>query len=99
MIMATAKLLETEKAYNLRDQNVFVIVFDDVNFDINRIELGKILKKEKYEVENIKTVKPPSKIKMKGAKRTKVAKKRAKKFYIKLKEGQKLPDDFKLEIK
>ena len=97
--MATGTLLQTEKAYKLRDQNVFVIVFDDVNFDINRIELGKILKNEKHEVEDIKTIKPPAKVKMKGAKRKKVTKKRAKKFYVKLKEGQKLPDDFKLEIK
>lgn len=96
--MPVAKIISNEKAMNLETQNKYVLVFDDMNFSINKIELSKLLKKEGYNPINIKVVNLPSKVKMKGAKRRKTTQKRAKKFYVTLEKGQKLDEKFELKV-
>lgn len=97
--MTTLKVQESEKSFNQQTQNTFVLVADDVNFTTNKIEIKKLLKAEGFEAVDIRVLNPYKKVKLSGRKRTKTLKKRAKKFIVRLKEGQKLSEEFKLEIK
>lgn len=88
-----ATLVQTEKAYNLQQGQVFVIRFND-DYTPNKIEVTNILTKNDLHPLNVNIVNLPDKTKRKG-KRTKVLK-RATKYYIKLKIGETL-DEEKLE--
>ena len=97
--MITLKVQESEKSFNQQSQNTFVLVADNVNFTTTKIEIKKLMKEQSFDVVNVRVVNPYKKVKLSGKKRAKVIKKRAKKFIVRLKEGQKLSEEFKIEIK
>lgn len=97
--MARLTLAQNEKSLNLQKNNTYVLIADDVNADLNKIELIKKLKEQKLEAVGVRVVTLPAKVKQqntrKGGRRTKIVK-RAKKFYVTLKEKQKIDEKFEL---
>lgn len=80
--MPTLRPLINEKSTLLSATNTHVFVCDDLNADLNKIQVCLALKKEGYDVESIRVIRQPAKIKVKGAKRNKKIVKRPKKFYV-----------------
>jgi hypothetical protein len=83
-------LVETEKSYKLQENNVYTIAFWDKNFNINKIELAKLLKKIGLEVLNINSTKSYQKTKFKTQKRNKVLAYKPKKWFISLSPTSKI---------
>lgn len=82
--MPTLRPLINEKSTLLSSTNTHVFVCDDLNVDLNKIQITTALEKNGYDVKNVRTIRQPAKIKVKGAKRNKKIVKRAKKFYVSL---------------
>jgi hypothetical protein len=91
--MSTCFLVQTEKAYTLQSKGFYTIAFWDKNFDINQIELAKILISVGVQVDKIQVVPTYQKIKSRGAKKYKVTQFRPKKFLIKTKADSKIDDE------
>ena len=64
--MPTCTLVQTEKAYQVKNNNVYVLSFPEKNFEINKIELEKVLVKNELKVLKITTATPYLKIKKRG---------------------------------
>lgn len=99
--MAILTLVENEKALQQETKNIFVLRFDKPQGDINSIELKKKLAAMDIVVDDVRVVNPPIKFKQrarKGGKRTTVAVKRPKKFYVRLAEGSVFPEGFSLTV-
>jgi ribosomal protein L23 len=92
-----AVIVQTEKAYNLQKDNVYVLTLTDGQ-ELNKIQLAQLLEKNKLHPLKITTVSPVSKMKTRGQRRQKIAIGRAKKYYIKLKAGEQLTEETKLEF-
>ena len=90
-------LARTEKAYTLTTKNVFVLIWDNLAFKPNKIEMKAILKKHGYDAEEINCVTPYKKIKFRRTKANKVLQVRPRKYYVTLKKGQKIAEDLRLE--
>jgi ribosomal protein L23 len=90
--MPTARLIQTEKAYNLQQAQTFVITFSD-HYEPNKIELAKILRQNGLSPLQINLVSLPNKTKRKGTKRRTYTSKRPTKYYIKLKIGETLDEE------
>lgn len=95
--MPYLQLAKTEKAYTLATKNSYMVVFDDLKFKPNKIELTRILKKHGLNVVSVNVVNPYKKIKFRQNKSNKVLQIRAKKYYVRLEEGQKIAEDLRLE--
>lgn len=97
--MARLTLAQNEKSLNLQKNNTYVLISDDVHKDLNKIELIKKLKEQKLDAVAVRVVALPAKVKQqntrKGGRKVKVVK-RAKKFYVTLKEKQKIDEKFEL---
>jgi hypothetical protein len=93
----SAILLETEKSYNLQNNSFFTLVFSDLSFKINKIELAKLIKQCGLDVVKINASQPYYKKKNKNhagnKKSSKVLVKRPRKFMIKLKASQALTQE------
>jgi ribosomal protein L23 len=87
------KLIQTEKAYNVQQQNTFIIANFDKNHKTNKIELGKFLKKKGLTVLKINSNNSYLKLKSRGAKRNKISQFRPKKWYVTLQNGQILSEE------
>lgn len=98
--MATLKLLQTEKAYQLQSQGVYSLIFTSINDDINKIELGKLLNKEGYGVQEVNVNKLPAKKKFRGKARNVKNVRRPKRYLVKLdpKSKKKFDEEFSLTI-
>ncbi len=92
-----ARLIQTEKAYNSQQLQTFVVSFVG-NYQPNKIELTKTLKKSGLNPLQINVVNLPSKTKKKGMKKRTVKHSRPSKYYIKLKVGETLDEDKLNEI-
>ncbi|GEM_PF-1998971 len=92
MTLNNVSLLQTEKAYNMSQSQVFVLTIDG-SFIPNKIELAKILKKHGLNPIRINVANLPVKVKIRGQKRRTILKKRPTKYYIKLKPGEVLSED------
>ncbi len=92
MTLNNISLLQTEKAYNMSQSQVFVLAFSG-GFIPNKIELAKILKRNGLNPIKINVVNLPSKVKIRGQKRRTILKTRPTKYYIKLKPGEVLNED------
>jgi ribosomal protein L23 len=90
-------LARTEKAYNLAAKNSFVMIFDDLQFKPNKLEMTAILKKHGYDAESINVINPYKKVKFRKNKSNKVLQTRPKKYIVTLAKGQKLAEDLRLE--
>lgn len=90
--MPIARLIQTEKAYNLQQAQVFVISFADA-YKPNKIELTKIFQKNDLNPTQVRIVNLPNKTKRKGAKRRSFTTQRPAKYYVKLKVGETLDDE------
>lgn len=99
--MARITYLQNEKSLMLSKLNTYVLVIDDLQVDINKIELAKKLKEQKLVSTGIRVVTLPRKFKnqnsKKGGKKMKVVS-RAKKFYVTLAAGQKIDEKFEIII-
>ena len=87
----SAILLETEKSFQVQEKNFFTIVFSDLSFKINKIELAKLIKQVGLDVVKINASQPYFKKKKRNGLNKKpvtVMVKRPRKFMIKLKVGQ-----------
>jgi ribosomal protein L23 len=90
-------LARTEKAYTLTNQNVFVLIWDELSYKPNKLEMYAILKKHGYTAENINVVTPYKKIKFRRTRANKVLQVRPRKYYVTLAKGQKFAEDLRLE--
>jgi ribosomal protein L23 len=88
--MSSCFLVQTEKAYNLQTNNVYVLAFFDKNVNLKSAQLKILLEKNSLKTLKINSVTSNQKTKRRGgAKRsTQVRQFRPKKFYIKLQAGQ-----------
>lgn len=84
----TYQLIQTEKSYNLQQQNYYVIAFSDKTFQPNKIQVTQILAKDNLDVLDVKVINTYKKSKFKGKKRNVVKQIRPKKYYVKLAQGQ-----------
>ena len=86
----SAILLETEKSFNIQETGFFTLIFDDLSFKTNKIELAKVLKLAGLDVVKINSIQPYFKKKKRNSKKrvSVVLVKRPRKFMIKLKIGQ-----------
>ena len=99
--MARLTLAQNEKALNLQKQNTYVLVSDDVLTDINAIELKKKLKEQKLDAVAIRVVVLPPKHKQqqtRSGRRNQKIVKRSKKWYVTLKEKQKIDEKFEIVL-
>lgn len=88
--MSDFTLIQTEKSYRLQQSNVYTIVFTENTFNPNKIELHKLLVSKGYTPLSISITNQFSKKKQRGKKRNLVSQIRPKKYFVKLKEGQKI---------
>jgi hypothetical protein len=89
----SAILLETEKSFFVQGGGFFTMVFSDLSFKINKIELAKLIKQQGLDVVKINSIQPYYKKKRRNGLNKKpvtVMVKRPRKFLIKLKLGQML---------
>jgi hypothetical protein len=83
-------VLETEKAYNLQQGNVFTIVFLDKRNQPNKIQVMKMMQGEGKNPLKITSLLPYKKIKKRGKSGHTVKQFRPKKYFIKLPVGETL---------
>lgn len=99
--MAKLTLLQNEKSLKVQKLNTYVLILDDVEANINKIQLTKKLKEQKLDAVGIRVVVLPPKVKLqntkKGGRRTKLVK-RAKKFYVTLADKQKIDEKFEITL-
>jgi len=96
--MPALTLVQTEKSYRLQtNNNTYLVAFDDNAFQPNKIELKLILKKHNLDAQKITAAQPYQKRKVRKNKSNLVKQSRAKKYYVTLKEGQKISEELKLE--
>jgi len=88
--MSSCILVQTEKAYSLQTNNVYVLAFFDKNLNLKSAQLKTILEKNELKTLKINTVSSHQKIKRRGGNKRNVetVQFRPKKFYIKLQAGQ-----------
>lgn len=86
-------LIQTEKAYNLKQQRVLVVSFRG-NVQPNKIQVARVFRKHNLDVVDVNIVRLPAKVKRR--RRGRQIHKRPVKYYVKLKEGKMLSDN-KLE--
>ena len=86
------KLVQTEKSYNVQENNFFMISFVDKNFKPNKIEVCKLLKAKGFNPLKITIVNPYNKKKKRGKANSLVEQKRFKKYYVKLSNGEKIEE-------
>jgi hypothetical protein len=87
----SAILIQSEKSYTNQENGFFTIVFSDLSFKINKIELAKLIKLSGLDALKINAAQPYFKKKRRNSKKGKVSTvlaKRPRKFMIKLKTGQ-----------
>jgi ribosomal protein L23 len=97
--MPKMSLIQTEKSFLVQKNNTYLVSFDDKQFTPNAIELTKILKANNLTPLKITTVNLPGKTKRKGRRGNHTIRtKRAKKYYVKLKEGEKIAEDTVFEV-
>ncbi len=87
MTSIVPSLVQTEKTYNLSQQNVFVLSFPSAVAP-NKIQLAQILLANGLHPIKINVVNLPAKVKVRGAKRRIKLQKRPVKFYVKLQPGE-----------
>jgi ribosomal protein L23 len=90
--MSEFRLVQTEKSYKVQENNFFMISFVDKNYTPNKIEVAKILKKQGLTPLKITVVNPYNKLKKRGKQNNLVEQKRFKKYFVKLKPGQKIEE-------
>jgi ribosomal protein L23 len=95
--MPYLSLAKTEKAYVQTTSNVFTLIFDDLSFKPNKVEMAKILKKHNLDATKITVVNPYLKTKFRKSRANKVKQTRPKKYYVTLVKGQTFPEDLRLE--
>lgn len=95
--MPYLSLKKTEKAYNLLSNNIYTLVFDELSFKPNKIEVNKILKKHGLNAIKIRTLNPYSKTKFRKTRANKILISRPKKYIVRLVAGQTIADDLRLE--
>jgi ribosomal protein L23 len=88
--MSTFRLIESEKSFLIQQNNFFYISFDDKNFQPNKIEVQKLLKLHGYNPIEIKVINQYEKKKRRGKGGKTISQKRHKKYYVKLKVGEKI---------
>jgi ribosomal protein L23 len=97
--MARLTLLQNEKSLLLQKNNTYVLICDDMEVETNKIELTKKLKEQKLDAVMVRVVVLPPKVKQqnlkKGGRKTKLVK-RAKKYYVTLKDKQKIDEKFEI---
>ena len=88
--MSSCFLVQTEKAYSLQTNNVYVLAFADKNMQLKSAQLKIILEKNGLKTLKINTVATYQKVKKRGGAKRSVESKqfRPKKYYIKLQVGQ-----------
>ncbi|MEM1312005.1 MAG: hypothetical protein AAGF07_00915 [Patescibacteria group bacterium] len=91
--MSKCILVQTEKAYQAKLNNVFVLSFIEKNLMLNKIELEKILLKNGLEPLKITTTKSYQKLKRRGKSGKLKSQFRPKKYYVKLQAGQAISED------
>jgi ribosomal protein L23 len=88
--MSKYTLVETEKSFKVQEKNFYLIRFEDKSFDPNKIQVKQLLLKDGLHVEKVTVSNAYSKLKRRGKKNSKIAQKRAKKYFVKLKIGEKI---------
>ncbi len=96
--MSNCFLVETEKSTLSQDRGVFTLAFWDRNFNINKIELTKLLVKLGLKVKKIRVSKTFIKTKKKGAKKYATTQFRPKKYFVYLSPGQQINQDLITKI-
>jgi ribosomal protein L23 len=91
--MSEFRLVQTEKSYKVQENNYFMISFVDKSFTPNKIEVVKILKKQGLHPLKVTVVNPYSKLKKRGKQNNIVEQKRFKKYFVKLKAGEKIEEE------
>lgn len=99
--MARITLLQNEKSLLLQKNNTYVLIADDLEVDLNKVQITKMLKDQKLDATAVRIVTLPPKVKTKntkkGARKLKLVK-RAKKYYVTLKDKQKIDEKFEIVI-
>ena len=96
--MSILRPVINEKSMALQAQNIFVLSFDTHTFSVNKIEMVKLLRANNLNPLEVRVVNLPEKVKVRGAHRNKVVKPRIKKYYVKLKAGEKIDEKFELTV-
>jgi ribosomal protein L23 len=91
--MSEFRLVQTEKSYNVQKDNFFMISFIDKSFTPNKIEVVKILKKQGLNPLKVTVVNPYSKLKKRGKQNNIIEQKRFKKYFVKLKTGERIEEE------
>jgi len=97
MTSVIPSLVQTEKAYNLSQQRMFVLSFPAA-IAPNKIQLTQILRANGLHPIKINVVNLPAKVKVRGSKRRIKLQKRPVKFYVKLQPGEVLDEKKLTEI-
>ncbi|MBC7472064.1 MAG: 50S ribosomal protein L23 [candidate division SR1 bacterium] len=96
--MSQFKLVQTEKSYKVQENNFFMIYFVDKSFTPNKIEVAKILRKEGLNPLKVTVVNPYKKLKKRGKQNNIIEQKRYKKYFVKLKAGEKIEEENNNEL-
>jgi ribosomal protein L23 len=91
--MSEFRLVQTEKSYKVQENNFYMISFLDKSFTPNKIEVVKILKKQGLTALKVTVVNPYNKLKKRGKQNNIVEQKRFKKYFVKLKAGEKIEEE------
>jgi ribosomal protein L23 len=91
--MSQYRLVQTEKSYKVQENNFFMISFNDKSFTPNKIEVVKLLKKDGLNPLKVTVVNPYNKLKKRGKQNNIVEQKRYKKYFVKLKAGEKIEEE------
>lgn len=91
--MSQFRLVQTEKSYKVQENNFFMIYFIDKAFTPNKIEVVKILKKQGLNALKVTVVNPYKKLKKRGKQNNLIEQKRYKKYFVKLKAGEKIEEE------
>jgi len=95
--MPNLKPVINEKSTLLTNKNnTHVFIVDDLQVDLNKVQVKAILVKNGLKPTEIRVIRPPSKKKIKGTKRTLKVTKRPKKFYVTLPKGAKIEENLSI---
>jgi|GEM_PF-2750932 len=86
-------LTQSEKAYNLQTQNVYLLGLNNTKITVNKTIILKALTDLKLEPIDVNSHNTYYKSKRKGKKFTTIKQKRPKKFYIKLAANKKIDEE------
>ena len=89
-----------EKSVVLSKNNTYIFSTDNPAIELTKHDVIKLLKQNKFDALAVRTLRPPTKVKTRNTRKgsTKKSIKRAKKYYVTLKEGQKIEENFAITI-